>query len=163
QVASQPEGCVADDALGYLYVGEEHVGIWKFQAEPKASTQPLALVDSTDAHGHITADVEGLTLYETSATTGYLIASSQGNHSFTVYRRQEDNAYLGRFRIERNKQLAIDSVEDTDGIAVTPFSLGPAFPYGVFVAQDGRNTNPDENQNFKLVPWMSIAQALRLP
>jgi len=162
-VASQPEGCVADDALGYLYLGEEHVGIWKFQAEPEASTQPLALVDSTDAQGHITADVEGLTLYETSATGGYLLASSQGNHSFTVYQRQADNAYLGRFRIESNQELAIDSVEDTDGIAATPLSLGPAFPYGVFVAQDGRNTDPDEKQNFKLVPWESIAQALRLP
>ena len=36
KVGSQLEGCVADDELGYLYVGEEDVGIWKYSAEPDA-------------------------------------------------------------------------------------------------------------------------------
>ena len=30
------------------------------------------------------------------------------------------------------------------------------------VAQDGRNVLPGENQNFKYVPWTSIAEALGL-
>ena len=33
-VGSQTEGMVADDQLGYLYVGEEDVGIWRYGAEP---------------------------------------------------------------------------------------------------------------------------------
>jgi hypothetical protein len=36
--------------------------------------------------------------------------------------------------------------------------LGSSFPEGVFVAQDGTNTGA--NQNFKLVPWGSIARAV---
>jgi len=42
-------------------------------------------------------------------------------------------------------------VSDTDGIDVTATPLGPRFPRGLFVAQDGRNDGA--NQNFKLVPW----------
>jgi 3-phytase len=45
-------------------------------------------------------------------------------------------------------------VSDTDGIDATAASLGPAFPQGVFVAQDGKNDSG--NQNFKLVPWQAI-------
>jgi 3-phytase len=30
------------------------------------------------------------------------------------------------------------------------------------VAQDGRNVLPSENQNFKIVPWQAIANALKL-
>jgi len=30
------------------------------------------------------------------------------------------------------------------------------------VAQDGRNVMPVENQNYKYVPWQSIARALDL-
>jgi 3-phytase len=38
KVPTQVEGCVADDALGVLYVAEEDAGIWKFSAEPSAGT-----------------------------------------------------------------------------------------------------------------------------
>ena len=31
---TQPEACVVDDELGFFYIGEEDVGIWKFGAEP---------------------------------------------------------------------------------------------------------------------------------
>ena len=37
QVPSQPEGCVADDNSGLLFVGEEDAGIWRFAAEPDAA------------------------------------------------------------------------------------------------------------------------------
>ena len=35
---SQPEGCVADDANGWLFIGEEEAAIWRFDAEPTAPT-----------------------------------------------------------------------------------------------------------------------------
>jgi len=53
--------------------------------------------------------------------------------------------------------LAISSAAaDTDGIVVTNVDLGPAFPFGAFVAQDGSNTGG--NQNYKVVPWEAIAE-----
>ena len=159
KVDSIVEGCVADDVLGHFYLGEEKVGIWKFNAEPDGEKKGH-LIDTTK--GNLTPEVEGLTIYYLSETEGYLIASNQGNNTFTVYNRTGDNEYLGKFRIIANEVLGIDAVEDTDGIDVVNVPLGEAFPYGVFVAQDGENANPDENQNFKLVPWEKIADTLGL-
>jgi 3-phytase len=149
---------VADDELAWLYVGEETEGIWRYGAEPESGTQRTS-VDSTDGQGHLTADVEGLTIYYASDGTGYLLASSQGASQFTVYERQGDNEYLMTFEIAG--AAGIDDVTGTDGIDVCNSALGLAFPSGVFVAQD--NENPGGNQNFKLVPWEAIAGASAPP
>jgi 3-phytase len=153
-VGSQVEGCVADDVLGYFYIAEEAVGIWKYGAEPGAGTARTQ-VDSSGAAGHLTSNVEGLTIYYTSSGQGYLVASSQGSSTFVVYRRQNANAYVMTFAIAAGN--GIDGVSGTDGIDVTNFGLGSAFPQGVFVAQDA--ANDVGHQNYKLVPWQSIANA----
>ena len=97
-VGSQPEGCVADDELEYFYIGEEARGIWKYGANPQDGTARTS-VDSTGSGGHLTADVEGLTIYYASDGTGYLIASSQGSDEFVVYTREGSNQYVGTFEI----------------------------------------------------------------
>jgi 3-phytase len=150
KVGGQVEGCVADDELGYLYVGEEDVGIWKYKAEPDADAKRTE-VDRVRAGGSLVADVEGLTIAYESGGKGYLIASSQGNSTYAIYRREGDNTYVKSFRIVAGN---IDQVTETDGIEVTTANLGPQFPKGVFIAQDG--TDDKGKQNFKLVPWQSI-------
>jgi 3-phytase len=158
-LSSQGEGCVADDELGYLYVGEEDVGIWRFGAEPDDSLEPT-LIDAIRPDGHLVADVEGLTIYHTGTGGGYLIASSQGSNEFMVYWRGQDNAYIGRFKITDGD--SVDAVTHTDGVDVTNVALGKAFPEGVLVVQDDKNTDPSEYQDFKLVSWRSIASGLNL-
>ncbi|MDM8557860.1 phytase [Thiotrichales bacterium HSG14] len=160
KVKSQVEGCVADDELGHFYLGEERVGIWKFGAEPNSGNEGK-LIDTTK-NGNLTSEVEGLTIYYINETEGYLIASNQGNDTYTVHNRAGNNEYLGKFQIVANEALNIDHVYDTDGIDVINVSFGENFPYGVFVAQDGENIDPEENQNFKLVSWEQIADALGL-
>lgn len=146
-VASQPEGCVADDELGHLYLGEEARGIWKFGAEPDADDAG-SLIAEASSSGPLVADVEGLTIARRDDGTGYLIVSSQGDNSYAVFQREGDNIYVGSFRISSGD--GIDGTSDTDGIDVATAPLDAAFPSGVFVAQDGEN---DEGmQNFKLVP-----------
>ena len=154
KVGTQVEGCVSDDELGHFYVSEETVGIWKYGAEPNAG-EGRTQVDKTGPGGHLVADVEGLTIAYGKDGTGYLIVSSQGNNSYVIYRREQNNAYVKTFSIAAGN--GIDGVEDTDGIDVTMANLGPAFPQGVFVAQDG--INDKGNQNFKLVPLHSIIGA----
>ena len=161
KVDSQVEGCVADDVLGHFYLGEEKLGIWKFNAEPDGGNTKH-LIDTVGNGGNLTAEIEGLTLYYANETEGYLIASNQGSDRFTVYNRADDNEYLGKFQIVANESQNVDSVSDTDGIDVVNVPLGEAFPQGLFVAQDGDNVDPDENQNFKLVPWEQIADVLNL-
>jgi 3-phytase len=153
KVGSQLEGCVADDELGYLYVGEEDVGIWKYSAEPDAEAERKE-VDRVRLGGSLVADVEGLTIAYGSDGKGYLIASSQGNSTFAIYRREGDNTYVKSFRIVAGN---IDQVTETDGIHVSTSNLGSQFPNGVFIAQDGADDKG--KQNFKLVPWQLIVAA----
>lgn len=149
KAATTVEGCVADDEMGFFYLAEEATGIWKFGAEPNSGTEGH-LIDKTGA-GKLVADVEGLAIAYGKNGEGYLIASSQGNNSFVVYRRDGNNEYVKSFKIVSGD---MDGVEETDGIEVTTANLGPSFPNGVFIVQDG--INDKGNQNFKLVPWDSI-------
>jgi 3-phytase len=155
-VGGQTEGCVADDELGFLYIGEETVGIWKYGAEPEDGDARTSV--DTAGGGHLEADVEGLSIYYASDGTGYLLASSQGDDTFAVYRREGDNAYVTSFAIAAGD--GIDEVTGTDGIDVSNVALGPAFPEGVFIAQDGTN---EGTQNFKLVPWGAVAASASPP
>lgn len=154
-VGSQTEGCVADDEQSILYIGEENVGIWKYLAKPDAANHRV-LIDSTE-NGHLTADVEGLALYTLENGGGYLIASSQGDNSYTVYDRKTGN-YLGRFSIVEG---VIDGTSETDGIAVTSSPIGQLYPYGMMVVQDGENT-PSGRQNFKVLRIEKILGKLGL-
>ncbi|MFN8176324.1 MAG: phytase [bacterium] len=149
----QAEGCVADDALGVVYVSEESKGIWRVPGSPGSSEKPT-LVDRA-GDGHLVPDVEGLALYCNADGTGFLIASSQGNDTFAVYRREGRNDYVTSFAIGAG---TIDGAEETDGIDVSGVNLGPSFERGLFVAQNGRNDRG--NQSFLLVPWDAIAAKL---
>jgi len=150
KLSSTVEGCVADDELGFLYVGEERVGIWKFAAEPDGGDRATR-VAKVGEHG-LTRDVEGLALYCAAGGKGYLIVSSQGNNTFIVYTRDGDNRYV--LTIDP-KEGRIDDVSDTDGIAVTNRPTSAQFPAGFLIVQDGNNKGG--NQNFKLYDWRDIA------
>jgi 3-phytase len=151
RVLSQVEGCVADDERGDFYLGEETKGIWKFRAEPDAGDAGT-LIASVSPSGPLVKQVEGLTLAYGGGGAGYLIASSQGDSSYAVFRREGDNSYVGTFRIVPGG--GIDGTDDTDGIDVSTANLGPSFPSGVLVAQDGKNGG--SNENYKLVPLPNI-------
>jgi 3-phytase len=152
KLGSVVEGCVADDELGHFYVSEEAVGIWKFGAEPETGSDHTQVAKVGD--GHLFADVEGLAIAYGKDGAGYLIASSQGNHSYVVYRREGNNEFVKKFRVGASE--GVDGCEETDGIDVTTANLGPSFPHGVFVVQDGFNDKG--NQNFKLVPLQTIVK-----
>ena len=153
-VGGQTEGMVADDILGYLYIGQEEKGIWKYLADPGKHYHRVKVADTSKKY--IVPDVEGLSLYYADSSHGYLIASVQGNNTFAIFERQGRNKYIGRFKIVDN---GIDGVMDTDGIDVTNLNLGSTFPEGVFVVQDGFNTAGSDslNQNFKMIGWVKIS------
>lgn len=155
KLATQSEGCAADERTGRLYVAEEDAGLWRFDARPDGDPQPVK-VAAVDGE-RLVADAEGVAIAREGADGGYVLVSSQGDNAFAVY-RLPDEAYVGRFRIEAG---TLGAVEETDGIEVMVGDFGPAFPGGLFVAQDG--VSADRTQNFKLVAWDDIRQALDLP
>lgn len=161
-VESQPEGMVADDEQGFLYVGEEKRGIWKFHAEPDSDREPQLILESDNSNPRISYDIEGLAIYYAGKGRGYLIASSQGNNTYAIFEREGDNKYLGSFEIVDG---AIDGTSGTDGIDVTNINLGGEYSDGLFVTQDDKNLDGDvlRPQNFKGVDWEKIANLFDPP
>lgn len=158
---SQTEGCVADDRDGALYVNEEDVGLWRMSAEPDGGDAKTAVQKIAD-NPAVKDDFEGLGIYDLGDGRGYIVVSSQGNDTYAVYRREGRQEYLGSFAVVADPLLGIDGISETDGLEITSRNLGPGFEHGAMIAQDGRNVMPVENQNYKYVPWESIARALNL-
>ncbi|MBD3728973.1 MAG: phytase [Sphingomonadales bacterium] len=150
KVPTQAEGCVYDPRDGALYVAEEDAGIWRF---PPAG--PESLVAHADG-AMLVADVEGLAIAPEGTDGGYLVASSQGDSAYAVFRLPGFEP-VGRFRIAAG---TFGATEETDGIDLSTGNFGAAYPGGLFVAQDGQNA--PHAQNFKLVPWQAIRDALGL-
>lgn len=148
------EGLVADDEMKRLYIAQEDIGgIWRYGAEPGDSTTGTRVVSTTENGGDIVQDIKGISIYYGSGGSGYLLAASQGSNRFHAYTR-DDNRPLGAFAIPAGN--GIDAVTGMDGIDVTNFGVGGPFPQGFFVTQD---TSNEVRQNFKAVPWQSIAAA----
>jgi len=153
KLATQSEGCVVDDRTGLLYVAEEDVGIWRFDARPDGSITPRAFARADGRR--LVADAEGLAIAPTGRRGGYLVASSQGDYAYTLYRLR-DGRYLGRFRIV--DEDGVDGVQETDGLELALGNFGSAYPDGLLVVQDGDNS--PETQNFKYVSWADVLNAL---
>lgn len=155
-LSSQSEGIVADDEYGTMYIAEEDLAIWKYNAEPGTSDKPAGTVDIADGR-RLQDDIEGLTMYYGKDGKGYLIASSQGSNSYAIYDRESENAFITNFTIADSDLT--DGTTETDGIDVLGFGLGEKFPKGIFVSQDDANYENGKklNQNFKIVPWEQIA------
>lgn len=148
KLKTQAEGCIYDGAD--KYVGEEDVGIWHFASQ--SAPRLAAPIDNKQ----LVADVEGLATIKHNDVT-YLFASSQGDNAYTVY-RLPGTEYVGRFRIAAGS--VIDGTFETDGIEAMEGNFGPDYPEGIFIAQDGDNL-PDA-QNFKMVSWKAIREALNI-
>lgn len=170
-VGGQPEGMAADDELGWLYVGEERTGLWRYHAEPwtLADDHPFSLeesdherapVDVVGPHGRLAADVEGVDIARIDSMDGrgVLVVSSQSADRFDVYERVAPNAYIGSFRV--GGVGGVDAVTHTDGVAVIAGDFGPSYPGGLVVVQD--DENPGSTQNFKLVALGGVLSALGL-
>ena len=168
---AQTEGMVADQELGFLYIGQENVGLWKVAAEPDAESDAMLLYAVKPAGELLAADVEGLTIYYGPDGAGYLLVSSQGDNTFAVFDRAGDNEYLGNFQIGAGD--AADGVQESDGAMVLNVALGEAFPNGILVVQDGFNLpavmveDDGELENvstsLKFVDWAAVANAFDPP
>jgi 3-phytase len=162
-VGSQTEGCAVDDAKGYLYIGEENVGVWRYDLDP-ASTAPRVKIAAAPSE-MLKVDVEGMTLLREGPKT-WLIVSSQGDSAFAVWRVDgAEPVYGGRFSVVSAN--GVDGVTGTDGVAA---HAGPVGPYadGLVVMQDDVDDSGEAvttnrvKQNFKLVDWRAAKAALHL-
>ena len=152
-VPTQPEGCVYDARTGMLYIGEERAGIWAMFGQIQGGLENRKLVAPID-NKMLVADLEGLAIAPEGESGGYLVASSQGDNAYAVF-RLPDLTPVGRFRVTAG---SFGSTEETDGIALDNRDFGPDFPGGLFIAQDG--VNAPKAQNFKYARWDEVLAAL---
>ena len=78
------ESIAVDDALGYVYYSDEGVGVRKYYADPGKGNRQLALFATTG----FTEDHEGISIYQSSATEGYVLVSDQGANKFHIFSRE---------------------------------------------------------------------------
>ncbi|WP_405798103.1 phytase [Streptomyces sp. NBC_01506] len=180
----QVEGMVIDPETGTLYAGQETIGIWRLGADLRGTPK---LIDKVREYGvpgtydeetdecapgadpgfggtRLSADVEGLTLVHQEGGDGYLLASSQGDNSFAAYDREfsDRNEYEGGFQVTAASET-LDGTEESDGAAALNKPLGPKYPHGLLVVQDGDDKpgEPDRDAtNFKFVALKPVLDAL---
>ncbi|KAF1847876.1 thermostable phytase [Cucurbitaria berberidis CBS 394.84] len=156
----QVEGCVSDEEAGFLFLGEEPSGIWRYEAEPTGSNTGVQIARVGDASG-LHADVEGITLVPAkSGPGGYIIVSSQGISSYFVYERAPPHKYVTTFTVVNNDKDGIDHVSNTDGLVAVGNALNKDFPRGLFVTHDDANELAEggtaKEASFKLVSLVDI-------
>jgi len=159
----ESEGCVFDDENQVLFISEEETnGVLKaYDLSQDLPFESPFIVDSRK--GNIGGDPEGVALYKTSATEGYVVLSSQGDNKYNLYDRNAPYAFITSFQIS-DKDGGIDGTSDTDGISVSSFNFGGEFSKGLMVAQDGYNYDDEElkNQNFKIISFKEILKKTNL-
>ncbi|HEY0272682.1 MAG TPA: phytase, partial [Chitinophaga sp.] len=119
------ESIAVDDKLGYIYYSDETVGVRKYYADPARGNDELALF----GQGEFKGDNEGISIYETSDSTGFILVSNQQANSFLVFPREgaKGNPHQHNLLVE----LPFSTIE-SDGSDVTNVNLGEKFPKGLF-------------------------------
>ena len=137
------EAIAVDNELGYVYYADENVGIRKYYAHPDSSDQELAFFGTKDFAG----DQEGISIYKTADSTGYLLISDQQANAFQVYSREgtAENPHL-----HNHLKTVFTSTLESDGSEVTNMPLTANFPKGLFVAMSDDGT-------FHYYNWQDIA------
>ncbi len=141
-IRSYIEGMVVDDQIGYLYCSDEREGVLKFLADPAMKDD--SLLHKFAMQDGISGDREGITIYKKNQEDGYILLSSQHDHTIKVYRRGGTNEYITTI-------LKFGSSE-TDGIAATSSPLGPKYPKGLLICHN------ELKNNFAVYNWVDIEQ-----
>jgi len=136
------EAIAVDDAAGFVYYSDEGAGVRKYHAHPDSHSQELALFATED----FADDHEGISIFQRSDGTGYILVSDQGNNRFHVFSREgrADDPH-------RHELLTIlpFSTNQSDGSEVTAQALGSRWPQGLFVAMS-------DDRTFQLYDWKMI-------
>ena len=146
------EAIMVDNELGYVYYSDETVGIRKYYADPEKGNDELALFGTED----FKRDHEGIALYKTSKTEGYILVSDQQANNFIVYPREGSN---GANEHEMIAKIPFSTIE-CDGADAVNFNIGNTYTNGIFVAMSNGNV-------FHIYDWniiqKEIDKQLQLP
>ncbi|MHA4895719.1 phytase [Pedobacter sp. PWIIR3] len=136
------ESIAVDNELGYIYYSDEQFGVRKYYADPNKGNQELAVF----AKEGFTEDHEGISIYKTTDTTGYILVSDQSANQFKVYSREGVK--------NKNDHQLITSIKtstnQSDGSDIYSKPLNDDFKHGLFVAMS-------DNKTFQFYRWEDLA------
>ncbi|MDO5523397.1 MAG: phytase [Bacteroidia bacterium] len=133
------EAVAVDNELGYIYYSDEQSGVRKYYADPEKGNEELAVFGTSG----FKSDNEGISIYKTGDTTGYILVSNQDNHSFKVFPRE------GTAGNPHNHVEIVDipvKATQSDGSDVVNLNFGEPFTAGIFVAMS-------DDQTFHYYDW----------
>jgi len=139
------ESIFVDDQLGFVYYSDEGYGIRKYNIDPTTNqTEQIGFINTINLWQ---GDSEGIAVYATSNTSGYLIVTDQiaNGSKFHIFERQGNNAYVNSI------QTRADS---TDGIEATNRPLNDNFPNGLLIVMN------EIGKNFLIYDWRNIEKEL---
>lgn len=136
------ESIAVDDELGYIYYSDEQFGVHQYYADPSKGNEELLVFGK----GDFVSDVEGISIYPTSSTAGYILVSNQQKDTFNVYLRE--NPSKGKIA-----EVPV-STSESDGSEVTNVNLGPKFPKGIFVAMSNGKV-------FHIYDWRTVEERIK--
>jgi 3-phytase len=139
------EAIAVDNELGYIYYSDEQFGVRKYYADPAKGNRELAVF----AKEGFTEDHEGISIYKTTDTTGYILVSDQSANQFKVYSREgvknaNDHPLITSIKVSTNQ---------SDGSDIYSKPLNGDFKHGIFVAMS-------DNKTFQLYRWEDLAGKL---
>lgn len=140
------EAIAVDRALGHVYYSDETVGIRQYLADPDApnANSELALFGTSG----FVSDHEGIAIYPTGDSTGFILVSDQQGQRLRVFAREGTTG--APFNHALLAVIPVDALE-TDGVEVTSAPLGPRFPEGMLVMMSTDRT-------FHFFDWRDVRQ-----
>lgn len=127
------EAIACDDRMGYVYYSDEMHGIRKYYADPEKGNAELVLFAQTG----FARDHEGVSIYEATDSTGYLLVSDQEADRFQIFTREGTAANP---HDHRHVATVYVSTVHSDGSDVTHLPLNSTFSKGMFMAMSADRT-----------------------
>lgn len=127
------ESIVVDDALGYVYYSDEGFGVRKYYADPAKGEEELAAFGRKG----FKQDHEGISIYQVTDSTGYILVSDQQTNRFHIFSREGSNGNPHQHALLKTVHL---STLESDGSEVVARPLNAIFSKGLFVAMSTDKT-----------------------
>ena len=84
------EAIAVDNNLGFVYYSDEGFGIRKYYANPEKGNDEITIFGQKG----FAEDHEGISIYPTSDSTGYILVSDQQANHFKVFEREGNNKFI---------------------------------------------------------------------
>lgn len=137
------ESIAVDNEQGYIYYSDEHHGVRQYYADPEKGNEELALFGTTGFKD----DHEGISIYKTSGSKGYVLVSDQGANRFQIFSRESRNGKKFDHKLLKIVKVAAGN---SDGSEVVNVPLNSTFKHGLFVVMS-------DDKTFHYYRWEDIA------